>query len=81
MKEPMTRSIPQPELKAFVEKEKSDLILTASKWAREDDEAADADDVQKKSDYTGGITCKVYDEDLKGNDCVRTQRDNGLDEE
>ena len=34
----MTRSIPQPELKAFVEKEKSDLILTASKWAREDDE-------------------------------------------
>ncbi|KAL0738585.1 hypothetical protein Bca4012_014795 [Brassica carinata] len=83
MKEPMTTSIPQPELKAFVEKEKSDLILPASKWAREDDEA---DDVQEKSyspgsDNTGGITFKVDDEDLKGNDCVRAQPDNGLDEE
>ncbi|RID59484.1 LOW QUALITY PROTEIN: hypothetical protein BRARA_F02709 [Brassica rapa] len=61
MKEPMTISISQPELKAFVEKEKNDLILTASKWAREDDET---DDVQKKSyspgsDNTGGVTFKV----------------------
>lgn len=83
MKEPMTISISQPELKAFVEKEKNDLILTASKWAREDDET---DDVQKKSyspesDNTGGVTFKVDDEDLKGSDCVRTQPDNGLDEE
>ncbi|KAF2534991.1 hypothetical protein F2Q68_00018875 [Brassica cretica] len=83
MKDPMAISIPQPELKAVVEKEKNDLILTASKWARDDDEA---DDVQKKSyspggDNTGGITFKVDNEDLKGNDCVRAQPDNGLDEE
>ncbi|CAG7872090.1 unnamed protein product [Brassica rapa] len=62
MKEPMTISISQPELKAFVEKEKNDLILTASKWAREDDET---DDVQKKSyspesDNTGGVTFKEF---------------------
>ncbi|CAH8324930.1 unnamed protein product [Eruca vesicaria subsp. sativa] len=73
----------EPELKALVEKEKNDLILTASKWAREEDEA---DNVQKKSyspgsEHTGGITFKVDDEDLKGNDCVRPQPDNGLDEE
>ncbi|CAH2044389.1 unnamed protein product [Thlaspi arvense] len=87
MKEPVnlatTIPIPQPELKAFVLKEKSDLILPASKWAREDDEA---DDEQKKSyssgsDNTGGTTFKANEEDLKGNDYVRAQPDNGMDEE
>lgn len=87
MKEPMnlatTIQIPQPELKDFVGKEKSDLVLPASKWAREDDEA---DDEQKKSyssgsDNAGGITFKADDEDLKGNDCVRAQPDSGMDEE
>ena len=87
MKEPMnlatTIPIPQPELKAFVGTEKSDLLLTASKWAKEDDEA---DDEQNKSyspgsDNTGGITFKADDEDLKSNDRVRAQPDNGMDEE
>lgn len=86
MKEPMnlatTIQIPQPEL-SFVGKEKNDIILPASKWAREDDEA---DDEQKKSyssgsDNAGGVTFKADDEDLKGNDCVRAQPDNGMDKE
>ncbi|KAJ0253224.1 Protein RRC1 [Hirschfeldia incana] len=87
MKEPMnlatTIPIPQPELKTFVGKEKSDLLLTASKWAKEDDEA---DDEPKKSyspgiGNTGGATFKADDEDLKGDDRVRAQPDNGMDEE
>ncbi|WZZ01166.1 hypothetical protein YC2023_073494 [Brassica napus] len=75
MKEPMTISISQPELKAFVEKEKNDLILTASKWAREDDET---DDVQKKSyspgsDNTGGY--KSNERSLSGsNEGNRNQK-------
>lgn len=87
LKEPMnlatTIPIPQPELKTFVGKEKSDLMLTASKWAKEDDYA---DDEPKKSyspgsGNTGGVTFKADDEDLKSNDRVRTQPDNGMDEE
>ncbi|KVH91629.1 protein RRC1-like [Cynara cardunculus var. scolymus] len=38
--------IPQPELKAFPNKAKTDSVLPASKWAREDDES---DDEQKRS--------------------------------
>ncbi|KAF8407278.1 hypothetical protein HHK36_006405 [Tetracentron sinense] len=41
-----TLPIPQPELKAFTKKGKSDPILPASKWAREDD---DSDDEEKRS--------------------------------
>lgn len=41
-----TLPIPQPELKAFMKKEKNDPILPASKWAREED---DSDDEQKRS--------------------------------
>lgn len=37
---------PQPELKAFTNKGKTDPVLPASKWAREDD---DSDDEQKRS--------------------------------
>ncbi|OIV93798.1 hypothetical protein TanjilG_03761 [Lupinus angustifolius] len=36
-----TLSIPQPEIKAFTKKEKSEPVLPASKWAREDDESDD----------------------------------------
>ncbi|CAA7023252.1 unnamed protein product [Microthlaspi erraticum] len=87
MKEPMnlatTIQIPQPQLRPFVGKEKNDLILPASKWAREDDEV---EDEQKKSyssgsDNAGGITFKADDEDLKANDFVRAQPDNEMDEE
>lgn len=41
-----TIPIPQPELKAFTNKGKTDPVLPASKWAREDD---DSDDEQKRS--------------------------------
>lgn len=41
-----TIPIPQPELKAFMNKGKTDPVLPASKWAREDDES---DDEQKRS--------------------------------
>lgn len=40
-----TIPIPQPELKAFTNKGKTDPVLPASKWAREDD---DSDDEQKR---------------------------------
>ncbi|XP_019446970.1 PREDICTED: protein RRC1-like isoform X1 [Lupinus angustifolius] len=48
-----TLSIPQPELKAFTKKEKSDPVLPASKWAREDDES---DDEQRGSGKNFGLS-------------------------
>nr|GEX35087.1 protein RRC1 isoform X1 [Tanacetum cinerariifolium] len=44
--------IPQPELKAFPNKTKSESVLPASKWAREDDEN---DDEQKRSTRDLGL--------------------------
>ncbi|KAK8624604.1 hypothetical protein V6N13_089496 [Hibiscus sabdariffa] len=41
-----TFPVPQPELKAFMKKDKIDPVLPASKWAREDD---DSDDEEKRS--------------------------------
>ncbi|XP_019097713.1 PREDICTED: protein RRC1-like isoform X2 [Camelina sativa] len=73
----------EPELKAFEKKEKHDLILPTSRWAREDNET---DDEQKKSyssgrDNAGGITFKTDEEDLKDDPSVRVQPENGIDEE
>ncbi|XP_068465854.1 protein RRC1-like isoform X2 [Phaseolus vulgaris] len=48
-----TLPIPQPELKAFTKKEKSDPVLPASKWAREDDES---DDEQRKGGKNLGLS-------------------------
>ncbi|WJX93373.1 Protein rrc1 [Trifolium repens] len=48
-----TLPIPQPELKAFTKKEKNDLVLPASKWAREDDES---DDEQGKGGKNLGLS-------------------------
>lgn len=48
-----TLPIPQPELKALTKKEKSDPVLPASKWAREDD---DSDDEQKRSARDLGLS-------------------------
>ncbi|GFS41957.1 RNA recognition motif (RRM)-containing protein [Actinidia rufa] len=48
-----TIGIPQPELKAFSNKGKFDLVLPASKWAREDDES---DDEQKRSPGDLGLS-------------------------
>ncbi|CAH8270716.1 unnamed protein product [Arabidopsis lyrata] len=71
--------IPQPELKAFVKKEKNDLILPTSRWAREDDE-------QKKSyssgsDNAGVLTFKTDEEDLKADPSIRVQPENEIEEE
>ncbi|PPR90870.1 hypothetical protein GOBAR_AA29814 [Gossypium barbadense] len=41
-----TFPVPQPELKVFTKKDKTDPVLPASKWAREDD---DSDDEEKRS--------------------------------
>lgn len=75
--------IPQPELKAFVKKEKNDLILPTSRWAREDDET---DDEQKKSyssgsDNAGVLTFKTDEEDLKADPSIRVQPENEIEEE
>ncbi|KAJ8749344.1 hypothetical protein K2173_018831 [Erythroxylum novogranatense] len=42
-----TLPIPQPELKAFTKKEKTDPVLPASKWARDD--AYESDDEKKRN--------------------------------
>ncbi|KAG7554848.1 mRNA splicing factor Cwf21 domain [Arabidopsis suecica] len=75
--------IPQPELKAFVKKEKNDLILPTSRWAREADET---DDEQKRSyssgsDNAGVITFKTDEEDPKADPSIRVQPENEIDEE
>ncbi|XP_022638607.1 protein RRC1 isoform X4 [Vigna radiata var. radiata] len=48
-----TLPIQQPELKAFTKKEKSDPVLPASKWAREDDES---DDEQRRGGKNLGLS-------------------------
>jgi U2-associated protein SR140 len=48
-----TLPIPQPDLKAFMKKEKIDPVLPTSKWAREDDES---DDEQKSSGRGLGLS-------------------------
>lgn len=52
-----TFSIPQPELKPFVRKEKNDPpVLPASKWARDDDDDDDGDDGLKWSKKSMGLS-------------------------
>ncbi|XVF89513.1 hypothetical protein PTKIN_Ptkin19aG0135800 [Pterospermum kingtungense] len=46
-------TLPQPELKAFTNKDKIDPVLPASKWAREDD---DSDDEEKRSSQGLGLS-------------------------
>ncbi|EOY29312.1 RNA recognition motif-containing protein isoform 3 [Theobroma cacao] len=48
-----TLPIPQPEIKAFLKKEKIDPVLPASKWSREDD---DSDDEEKRSTRGLGLS-------------------------
>lgn len=48
-----TLPIPEPQLKAFNKKERSDPILPASKWARDDDES---DDEQKRGSKGLGLS-------------------------
>lgn len=73
--------IPQAELKAFTKKEKNDLILPTSRWAREDDET---DDEQKKSysgsDNADGLTFKTNKEDFKADPRVGAHPENEINE-
>ncbi|CAL9229878.1 unnamed protein product [Arabidopsis halleri] len=71
--------IPQPEVKAFVKKEKNDLILPTSRWAREDDEQKRS--YSSGSDNAGVITFKTDEEDLKADPSIRVQPENEIDEE
>ena len=86
-----TLSIPQPDLKAFIKKEKSDPVLPASKWAREDD---DSDDEQKRSGRGLGLSysssgsenagdgpSKADEMESATDSCIATQPDSGMSEE
>ncbi|ESQ41030.1 hypothetical protein EUTSA_v10012641mg [Eutrema salsugineum] len=79
---PLTIPIPLPELKAFVKNEKNNLILPASRWAREDDETDDEHKMSysSRSDNAGGITFNIDEEDLKADPSVRVQPENEIDE-
>ncbi|XVE97321.1 hypothetical protein REPUB_Repub03eG0009600 [Reevesia pubescens] len=57
--------IPQPELKAFSKKEKTDPVLPASKWAREDD---DSDDEEKRSSRGLGLSYSSSGSENAGDD-------------
>lgn len=63
-----TLPIPQPELKAFAKKEKNDLVLPASKWAREDDES---DDEQGKGGKNLGLSYSSSGSENVGDDLIK----------
>ncbi|XP_038696718.1 protein RRC1-like isoform X1 [Tripterygium wilfordii] len=86
-----TIPIPQPELKPFAKKEKSDPLLPASKWARDDDES---DDEQKRSSRELGLSYsssgsenagdgagKADDVELATDASIPLQPDSGINEE
>lgn len=86
-----TLPIPQPELKAFTRKEKSDIVLPASKWAREDDES---DDEQTKggknlglsysssgSENVGDGLIKADESEAAADSSFSAHADSGLNEE
>ncbi|KAL5558246.1 hypothetical protein UlMin_034457 [Ulmus minor] len=90
---PLVQNLPilQPELKAFTKKEKNDLVLPASKWAREDDES---DDEQKTSTRGLGLSYSSSGSENVGDglgkadelesatdSCVTAQPDSGMSEE
>ncbi|PON68353.1 Splicing factor-like protein [Parasponia andersonii] len=86
-----TLPIPQPELKAFIKKERSDPVLPASKWARDDD---DSDDEQKRSarglglsysssgsENAGDGPSKADEMESATDSCITAQPDSGMSEE
>ncbi|KAJ4707756.1 U2 snRNP-associated SURP motif-containing protein isoform X2 [Melia azedarach] len=86
-----TLTIPQPDLKAFTRKEKTDPVLPASKWAREDDES---DDEQKRSsrglglgysssgsENAGDGPTKADEIDFTTDASIPVQPDSGMNEE
>ncbi|KAK0572662.1 hypothetical protein LWI29_035023 [Acer saccharum] len=86
-----TLAIPQPELKAFVKKEKNDPVLPASKWALEDD---DSDDEQKRSSRGLGLSysssgsenaddgpSKADEVDFATDSSIPVQPESGMNEE
>ncbi|XP_062099298.1 protein RRC1 [Humulus lupulus] len=86
-----TLPIQQPELKAYIKKEKIDPVLPASKWAREDD---DSDEEQKRSttglglSYSSSGSENIGDGPSKADDmesaidsCITAQPESGISEE
>lgn len=86
-----TDTIPQPELKPLTKKEKSDPVLPASKWAREDD---DSDDDQKRSakglglsysssgsENAGDGPSRADEVEVAADASIPAQTDSGLSEE
>ncbi|XP_050268234.1 protein RRC1-like [Quercus robur] len=86
-----TLPIPQPDLKAFMKKEKNEPVLPASKWAREDD---DSDDEQKSSGRGLGLGYSSSGSENAGDDpskademefatgtSIPAQTDTGMNEE
>ncbi|XP_052204072.1 protein RRC1 isoform X2 [Diospyros lotus] len=84
-------AIPQPELKAFANKGKTDNVLPASKWAREDDES---DDEQRRSPRNLGLSYsssgsenagdafkRAEEMELATDTSISAQPDNGMNEE
>ncbi|XP_076955818.1 protein RRC1-like isoform X2 [Bidens hawaiensis] len=80
--------IPQPELKVFFNKVKSDSVLPASKWAREDDESDDEQKSNKDlalgysssgSENAGGG--RLGNADVADHTSILTSSDSGLNDE
>ncbi|KAK9689689.1 hypothetical protein RND81_09G075200 [Saponaria officinalis] len=65
---PQALSIPQPELKAFVNIEKPESILPASKWAREDDDDDDDDEEPKQGSRGLGLGYSSSGSEIGGDD-------------
>jgi U2-associated protein SR140 len=85
-----TLPIPQPELKAFTKKEKNDLVLPASKWAREDDESDDEQGKGKNlglsysssgSENVGDGLIKADESEAAADSSFPAHADSGMNEE
>lgn len=86
-----TIHIPQPELRAFTDKGNNEPMLTASKWARDDDERDDEQNTStgdlgltyssSGSENAGDETHKSVEMDMTTDASVPVQPDSGINEE
>lgn len=86
-----TIPIPQPELRAFTDKGKNEPMLTASKWARDDDERDDEQNTSTRdlgltysssgSENAGDEIHKSVEMDMTTDASVLVHPDSGINEE
>ncbi|KAJ4952060.1 hypothetical protein NE237_028892 [Protea cynaroides] len=86
-----TLPLPEPELKPFAKKEKSDHVLLVSKWAREDDGSDDEDKRNAQglglsysssgSENAGDGPSKAYEVEVATDASIPSQLDIGMNEE